>query len=72
MTRETVGKKGGLYCYLITPFDDQGNVDHAVLERYTDDIITGGADGVTCVASTTEGVYLTEWAKSTLELGLCI
>ena len=60
MTRETVGKKGGLYCYLITPFDAHGNVDHGVLERYTDDIIKGGADGVTCIASTTEGVFLTE------------
>lgn len=71
MTRETVGKKGGLYCYLITPFDDQGNVDHAVLERYTDDIITGGADGVTCVASTTEGVYLTEAERFAVVKTVC-
>lgn len=60
MTGKTVGHHGGLYCYLITPFDSAGDVDHAMLERYTDEIITGGADGVTCVASTTEGVYLTQ------------
>ncbi|MEP5758810.1 MAG: dihydrodipicolinate synthase family protein [Litoreibacter sp.] len=60
MTTQTIGHKGGLYCYLITPFDGEGNVDHATLERYTDAIVEGGADGLTCVASTTEGVYLTE------------
>lgn len=60
MEHQTVGQKGGLYCYLITPFDSQGQVDHATLERYTDAIIGSGADGVTCVASTTEGVYLTQ------------
>ncbi|MEP4194394.1 MAG: dihydrodipicolinate synthase family protein [Aliishimia sp.] len=60
MTIETVGRKGGLYCYLITPFDPAGNVDYATLERYTEAIINSGADGLTCVASTTEGVYLTQ------------
>lgn len=60
MTIETVGRMGGLYCYLITPFDPAGNVDHATLEKYTDAIIDSGADGLTCVASTTEGVYLTQ------------
>ena len=71
MRRETVGKKGGLYCYLITPFDDQGDVDHAVLERYTDDIITGGAEGVTCIASTTEGVFLTEAERLAVVKTVC-
>ncbi|MEP1588177.1 MAG: dihydrodipicolinate synthase family protein [Tateyamaria sp.] len=71
MTRETVGKKGGLYCYLITPFDAQGHVDHAVLERYTDEIITGGADGVTCIASTTEGVYLTQAERFAVVKTVC-
>jgi 4-hydroxy-tetrahydrodipicolinate synthase len=60
MTSKTIGAKGGLYCYLITPFDHNGAVDHGVLERYVDAIIEGGADGLTCVASTTEGPYLTE------------
>lgn len=53
-------KKGGLYCYLVTPFSESGDVDHGTLERYADKIIKGGVDGLTCVASTTEGVYLTE------------
>ncbi|MEP2783265.1 MAG: dihydrodipicolinate synthase family protein [Pseudoruegeria sp.] len=71
MIHETVGKRGGLYCYLITPFDEQGNVDHAILERYTDDIITGGADGVTCIASTTEGVYLAEAERLAVVKTVC-
>lgn len=60
MANVSVGKNGGLYCYLVTPFDQDGDVDHRILERYTNQIIDSGADGLTCVASTTEGVYLTE------------
>lgn len=60
MTSQTIGRKGGLYCYVITPFKENGDVDHAVLERYVEAIIQSGADGLTCVASTTQGVYLTE------------
>lgn len=60
MSFETVGSKGGLYCYLITPFDDKGKVNHSVLESYVDQVIESGVDGLTCIASTTEGVYLTE------------
>lgn len=71
MTTDTVGQKGGLYCYLITPFDTAGNVDHDVLERYTDTIISSGADGVTCVASTTEGVYLTEAERFSVVETVC-
>jgi 4-hydroxy-tetrahydrodipicolinate synthase len=71
VTRDTVGKKGGLYCYLITPFDDQGNVDHAGLERYTDGVIADGADGVTCIASTTEGVFLTEAERLAVVKTVC-
>lgn len=56
----SIGHQGGLYCYLITPFDDNGDVDYTALERLTDEVINCGADGVTCVASTTEGPYLTE------------
>ena len=59
MTDLTVGRKGGLYCYVMTPYDDGGDVDHAVLERYVDAVIEGGVDGLTCIASTCEGVYLT-------------
>jgi 4-hydroxy-tetrahydrodipicolinate synthase len=71
VTLQTVGQKGGLYCYLITPFDANGRVDHAVLERYTDTIIAGGTDGVTCVASTTEGVYLTERERCAVVETVC-
>ncbi|MEP3394165.1 MAG: dihydrodipicolinate synthase family protein [Litoreibacter sp.] len=71
MTPETIGQKGGLYCYLITPFNEAGNVDFATLERYTDAIISGGADGVTCVASTTEGVYLTEAERFAVTKAVC-
>ena len=60
MSTGTLGKKGGWYCYLITPFDADGDVDHGVFERYVDTIIECGADGVTCIATTTEGAYLTE------------
>lgn len=60
MTADTIGRKGGFYCFLITPFDSKGDVDHAVLENYVNAMIDSGVDGVTCVASTTQGVYLTE------------
>ena len=59
MTDPTVGRKGGLYCYVMTPYDDAGNVNHDVLERYVNAAIDGGVDGLTCIASTCEGVYLT-------------
>lgn len=69
--QETVGRRGGLYCYLITPFDDEGAVNHAILERYADEVIEGGADGLTCVASTTEGVYLTEKERFSVVETVC-
>jgi len=56
----TIGFKGGLYCYLITPFKENGDLDLQTLESLIERVIENGADGVTCVASTTEGVYLTE------------
>lgn len=57
---ESVGYQGGLFCYLITPFKKNGDVNLSALERLIEGVIQSGADGVTCVASTTEGVYLTE------------
>lgn len=60
MTAATVGRNGGLYCYLMTPYDEDGAVNHDALERYVDAVIEGGVDGLTCIASTCEGVYLTE------------
>ncbi|MGB6007730.1 dihydrodipicolinate synthase family protein [Castellaniella sp.] len=57
-TRKT--DPGGLYCYLATPFDKSGNVDLAVLKDYVQQIVEHGVAGVTCLASTCEGPYMTE------------
>jgi 4-hydroxy-tetrahydrodipicolinate synthase len=57
---KSVGHEGGLFCYLITPFKENGDVNLSALERLVDGVIESGTDGVTCVASTTEGPYLTE------------
>jgi 4-hydroxy-tetrahydrodipicolinate synthase len=71
MSADTIGKKGGLYCYVMTPYDDQGAVDLDVLERYVDAVIEGGVDGLTCIASTCEGVYLTEQERSDVAEVVC-
>ena len=71
MTDLTVGRKGGLYCYVMTPFDDAGNVNHGVLERYVDAAIDGGVDGLTCIASTCEGVYLTREERFAVAETVC-
>lgn len=60
MISETTGPKGGIYCYVMTPYDDEGAVDHDTLEAYVDTVVAGGVNGLTCIASTCEGVYLTE------------
>ncbi len=46
MTAATVGRNGGLYCYLMTPYDEDGAVNHDALERYVDAVIEGGVDGL--------------------------
>jgi 4-hydroxy-tetrahydrodipicolinate synthase len=51
---------GGLYAYLVTPYDDRGEVNVGVLEQYARAIVQAGVAGVTCIASTCEGPYLTE------------
>lgn len=58
--RNEVSRASGLYCYLMTPFDRQGRVDHGALRAYIQAMIDAGVDGVTCLASTCEGAYLTE------------
>lgn len=68
---DTVGKKGGLYCYVMTPFREDGAVDLQVLERYVDATIEGGVDGLTCIASTCEGVYLTEEERFAVAQTVC-
>ena len=51
---------GGIYCYLATPYDSRGNVDTGVLAEYAAEILRANVDGVTCIASTCEGPYLTD------------
>lgn len=50
----------GIYCYVMTPFGKNGDVDLGVLKAYVEAIIQSGVDGVTCIASTCEGPYLSE------------
>ena len=71
MSADSIGKKGGLYCYVMTPYDDDGAVDFDTLERYIDAVIEGGVDGLTCIASTCEGVYLTEQERSDVAEAVC-
>jgi len=51
---------GGLYVYLVTPYNEKGDVDTGVLAEYAAEILRAGVTGVTCIASTCEGPYLTE------------
>jgi dihydrodipicolinate synthase/N-acetylneuraminate lyase len=51
---------GGLYCYVVTPYDAGGNVDLGILAEYVTEIVRMRVTGVTCIASTCEGPYLTE------------
>lgn len=57
---------GGLYCYLATPFDAAGAVNTGLIPDYVDEMIRAGVDGVTCVASTCEGPYLSDDERRTL------
>ncbi len=52
--------RGGLYSYLATPYDRNGDVNVGVLREYTEQMLASGISGVTCVASTCEGPYLTD------------
>lgn len=52
--------EGGLYSYLATPYNARGDVDAGLLTEYTSEILRSGVAGITCVASTCEGPYLTE------------
>lgn len=62
--RAETGLKG-LFCYLATPFDSAGNLDIGQLREYVSEMLAFELDGVTCLASTCEGPYLTdpEWRK---------
>jgi 4-hydroxy-tetrahydrodipicolinate synthase len=62
---------GGLYCYLATPYDDSGSVAFDVLAEYVDQIIRAGVTGVTCLASTCEGPYLTAQERTDVLKVVC-
>ena len=51
---------GGLYAYLATPYDGRGDVDTGVLRDYVRATVEAGVAGVTCIASTCEGPYLSD------------
>jgi 4-hydroxy-tetrahydrodipicolinate synthase len=50
----------GIYFYVMTPFAKNGDVDLGALKAYVETIIQSGVDGLTCIASTCEGSYLSE------------
>lgn len=44
---------------MVTPYDERGDVDINTLRRYVAAVMQAGVDGITCIASTCEGPYLT-------------
>ena len=52
--------ESGLFCYVVTPYNQNGDVDVEALKDYAAAMINSGVDGITCVASTCEGPYLSE------------
>lgn len=48
----------GVFPYLVSPLDDRGRVDTAVLARLCDDLIGAGVHGLTPLGSTGEFAYL--------------
>jgi 4-hydroxy-tetrahydrodipicolinate synthase len=51
---------GGLHVPLVTPFDEDGAVDLAALERLAQDVLVEGADGLVALATTAEASSLDE------------
>lgn len=49
----------GFFAYVVTPYDEKGDVDVDTLRRYVAAVMQAGVDGITCIASTCEGPYLT-------------
>ena len=41
----------GIYCYVMTPFEKNGDVDLGALKAYVETIIQSGVDGLTCIAT---------------------
>lgn len=65
---------GGFYSYLATPYDANGEIDFGLLREYAGEIAASGVTGVTCLASTCEGPYLTdgEWASVAAAVGKAV
>src|SRR5438445_7205449 len=65
---------GGFYSYLATPYDADGEVDLGLLGEYAAEIAASGVTGVTCLASTCEGPYLTdeEWSDVVAAVGRAV
>src|SRR3954447_21531085 len=50
----------GLHVPLVTPFDEEGAVDLAALERLAGEVLADGADGLVALATTAEASSLDE------------
>ena len=61
----------GIYCYVMTPFEKNGDVDLGALKAYVETIIQSGVDGLTCIASTCEGPYLSEQERYDVADAVC-
>lgn len=53
----------GIYCAMITPLDDDENVDREAVEKIAQRIISQGVDGLLLLGSTGEGIALERTAK---------
>jgi len=62
---------GGVYSYVMTPFNSNGDVDHGALSDYIEALIESGLDGVTINASTTEVHYLQEAERKAVLETVC-
>ncbi len=62
---------GGVYSYVMTPFNKNGDVDHGALADYIESLIESGLDGVTVNASTTEAHYLLEAERKAVLETVC-
>ena len=50
---------------VITPFDDDGRIDEAALERHADELLAAGATGLVAVATTGEATALDDDERAT-------
>ena len=61
---------GGLHVPLVTPFDEDGAVDLAALERLAEEVLEDGADGLVALATTAEASSLDEHERDAV-LAVC-